>query len=226
MKDLLICFKLIPYGKKAKLNMICGIVCIALGLISYIGLLFSSSDFSESYFPAFLLFEGMIFITQPAMTIAQRGGLAFSPIRKTAEIYYQPLCIFLTATAANIIWSLTGCLASMSSPNAAHTAAFTMFMGVIFCIVFASAVTMTKMNLAFYILGIVILSAVMIGSQNWAAALIESIFAQENSLTVIFLSAGVCEIGCLIVSLISLLVCKCFYKKNYSKFTKQLTDVY
>ena len=225
IKDLITCVKLIPYGKRARLNIVCGIVCIVISVLAVVISLWESDAATASFYPAFFMFEGFIFLTQPSMTIAQRGGLAFAPLRRAADIYYQPICVFAAATAANVLWGIIGCIAAAVSPATVNMSVFTLSMGVVMTIMFAWSVTLMKMNVGGYIVGIIIMIVVLVGSQDMAGEVLSNIKEIQNPITVVLLAALACEAASAVISLIDCFVLKCLYKKEYSKFTKQLVDM-
>lgn len=225
IKDLITCVKLIPYGKKSKLNIICGIICVVLSVLAFIFSLLDSDMESANFYPAFFMFEGCIFLTQPAMSIAMKGGLAFAPVRRAADIYYQPVCIFGAATIANVLWGLIGCIAGAASPATVSISVFTLCMGVVMTLMFAWSVTLMKMNLGGYLAGIAIMAVILIGGQKTASDTISNILNTGNPIAAVLLTALVCEAASAVISLLSCFVLKCLYRKNYSKFTKQLVDM-
>ncbi len=225
IKELITCVKLIPYGKRSKLNIICGIICIVISVLAVVFSLWEGDVGSASFYPAFFMFEGFIFLTQPSMTIAQRGGLAFAPIRRTADIYYQPICIFIAATAANFLWGIIGCIAAAVSPSTVNMSVFILSMGVVMTVMFAWSVTLMKMNVGGYIVGMIIMIVVVIGSQDMASEVLGNIKDIQNPITVVLLSALACEAASAVIALIDCFVLKCLYRKEYSRFTKQLVDM-
>ncbi|MCM1577652.1 MAG: hypothetical protein NC078_02480 [Ruminococcus sp.] len=221
-KDIVTCFKLIPYGKKFKMNMALGIICAVISIPIYIFSLIEQDTSTASFYPAFLLFEGMTFLTQPVMNIAQRGGLTFAPLRRAADIYYQPLCLIMTATLANLIWGVSGCIIAASRPEASGVAVFTLCMGILMFIMFGWATALMKMNAGGYVGGIIVMAVMLITGQDMANAFLDKLLREMSPVESVVKFALISEGAAVIISAVCVLILKVLYKKSYSKFIKDM----
>lgn len=223
MKNIITCFKLVRYGKKAKMNIILGIVFVGLFLIMFPLMLSDSEDMN--LFPAFLLMEGTAFLTQPAMSLAQNGTLAPAPIRRFAEIYYQPLCLFLSAAAGEVYYMLVGAAAVTLDPQCAGAVVYHMLMTVCMMIMFIAIIGVLKMNLAGYIGMIFILIILLWLAMGALPGAVKVITGGLSPMGAVFAGGGVSLAGCALLGLAAMLLCRALYKKNYGKYVKQMLDM-
>lgn len=223
MKDIITCFKLIRYGKKAKLNIVMGIVFVGLFLILFPVSLIDGGDMG--YLSAFMLMEGAAFLTQPAMSLSQRGVLSSAPVRRTAEIFYQPLCLVLPSVAGEVYCMLTGAAAIALGADCAETAVYQMTMILLFTLLFIAVITSLKMNLAGYIGMIIVMSALLVAGQGVMSVVVENIMGRLSPMGTVFAAGGVCIIVCVLMGLLGVGLCSLLYKRNYGKYVKQMLDM-
>lgn len=223
MKDIITCFKLIRYGKKATMNIVMGIVFVGLFLILFPVSLIDGGDMG--YLSAFMLMEGTVFLTQPTMSLSQRGVLSSAPLRRTAEIFYQPLCLVLPSAAGVIYCMLTGAAAIALGADCAETAVYQMTMILLFTLLFISVITSLKMNLAGYIITIIVMAALLVAGQGVMSVVVENIMGRLSPMGTVFAAGGVCILLSVLMGLLGIGLCSLLYKRNYGKYVKQMLDM-
>lgn len=223
MKEIITCFKLIRYGKKATMNIVMGIIFVGLFLILFPASLIDGGDMG--YLSAFMLMEGAVFLTQPSMSLSQRGVLSSAPVRRTAEIFYQPLCLVLPSAAGVVYCMLTGAAAIALGADCAETAVYQMTMILLFTLLFISVITSLKMNFAGYIITIIVMAALLVAGQGLMSVVVENIMGSLSPMGTVFAAGGVCVLMCFLIGLLGVGLCRLLYKRNYGKYVKQMLDM-
>lgn len=217
VKDLIVCAKLVKYGKQAKLTRTCGVVCVVLGLVSLVGVL-ACGGTESALFSSYIMSMGIMFMFQPLLSLCYCGSIAATPIRIAAERLWSTLMVAVMVMVVTVVSFITGSIVSAFVPTAAAGAGISMTAVLFIGLIVAMVAPLSKLGLKAYVLFFFIFvlapnglmenmlfnqTLFPLGGTLWA-----------NALIVVGLGAA--------VSLLTYLLCLAVYKKPYGEAFKKM----
>lgn len=217
VKDLIVCAKLVKYGKQAKVTRVCGVVCVVLGLVSLVGVL-ACGGTESALFSSYIMSMGIMFMFQPLLSLCYCGSIAATPIRIAAERLWSTLMVAVMVMVVTVVSFITGSIVSAFVPTAAAGAGLSMtamlFIGLIVAMVAPLSKLGVKAYVLFFFLCIIAPNEVM---QN--VLFDYTLFPLGGTLwanTLIVTGAGAA------ITLLTYLLCLAVYKKPYGEAFKKM----